>query len=435
MLASAPWFCWGAGMASQQARPGPQVGGASLPLPAWAAVRVPFSNAVGALDLPGIGLPGAGPALSAWAPAEPLKAALPGLDGAAAIPAASVAAPPGGGAESQAGPSGIAALSQAGSVSGVALEPGPAESSSLSASAVFDGVDRAATTLASPDVVGAEASPAAPAGARPRPEAGGLLRPAAPADAGPGTPAVEKADEAERLGMQGMRRRWEKLYLSGQELQELGRGAFGAVYAHPRIKGAVIKMVALSAATVFAFGGSDVKVAMQDYQVGRAVAEAGVGPKVLGVVSVPGEPSRLRRWLWGLVGREARVADRPAVVKERIFGETVEDLIAARRFTAKEYDLVQEMLGRMADARLRVWDLRTANVMIGTTADDPAPRAYIVDAGWLLPVKDAETRAELLESLKRQQTVIMEVGGGSANWAGPERGLDPFDDILRKGLR
>lgn len=247
--------------------------------------------------------------------------------------------------------------------------------------------------------------------------------------------AIDKADESEQLRTQGLVRRWEKLYLAGVELSELGRGAFGAVYAHPRIKGAVIKMVALSAAAAFAFGGSDLKVAEQDYLVGKKIAEAGAGPEVLGIVSIPGEPSALRTWVWRLFGRKAAVPDRPAVVKERIFGETVEDLIAVKRFTERDYGLVQDMLQRLADARIRPWDLRIANVMVGTTESDPEPKAYLVDAGWLKPVAEAESSADLLESLKRQQTVVFEFGGGSANWGGgPERSLDPFDDLLRAGV-
>lgn len=242
-----------------------------------------------------------------------------------------------------------------------------------------------------------------------------------------GSGSVATADGTSALQIEGIRRRWNKLYLEGKELKALGLGSFGAVYAHPRVPGAVIKMV------VFSLRGSKAEEAEQDRRVSSRLAAAGVGPKVLGIVSIPGEPSRLRRWLWSLLGQEARAPDRPAVIKERIYGETVEQLIAERKFKRRDYDLIQRMLERMADERIRAGDLRTTNIMIGRTATDPEPRAYLMDGDRLDPVEESESREELLESLKRHQAVIIQAGGGESEGWFPSA-TDPLEDVLQAGL-
>ncbi|MCX5797121.1 MAG: hypothetical protein NTY77_16645 [Elusimicrobia bacterium] len=246
---------------------------------------------------------------------------------------------------------------------------------------------------------------------------------AAPAEAAAAS-AAAVFDQAD-LGLGDVRRRWGKLYQDGRELEVLGEGSFGRVYVHPRDPGAVVKlMTSLS-------GDIARQSARQDSQVGMKLAQAGVGPAVLGVYDIPGRPSRLRRWLWRLFGLEARAPPRPAVVKQRVYGSTVLELIDELRFTQKDYELVMRMLERMADRGLKVGDLRTANIMIGRTAADPEPRAYLVDGGWLLPVKEGASREERLRELKTQQMEILGAGG-SVGWANV---LDPFDDILQEGLR
>ncbi|MBI5624231.1 MAG: hypothetical protein HY924_10660 [Elusimicrobia bacterium] len=404
LFALTPWPGWGASVAARQVKP----------------VLMPVS----AVLVPGLGQGLAAPTSMgqdlglSWAHAPSLvqpqlAQAFFAVPPSEALTPGPLAVPSAGVAEDL---SSVQGLASPGS------QDAPEEASYAAGAAVFDQARQGSVELSVPAPASADTA-----------GQGNLSRPS-PKPAQAEAPKVEKADESEGLATQGLQRRWERLYLAGQELVELGRGAFGAVYEHPRLKGAVIKMVALSAAAAFAFGGSDLKVAMQDYQVGKAMAEAGAGPKLLGLVSIPGEPSALRRWVWGLFGKDPAVPERPAVVKERVFGETVEDLIDSRRFSQRDYVLVQDMLGRLADARLRPWDLRTANVMIGTTESDPEPKAYLVDAGWLKSVDKAETREELFESLKNQSTVVFEFGGGSANWGGPERGLDPFDHILQQGL-
>lgn len=223
-----------------------------------------------------------------------------------------------------------------------------------------------------------------------------------------------------RLG--DLRHSWGRPYLKDQKLEVLGKGSFGAVYAHPLLPSAAIKLLAT-------FSSKDARLeAERERQVGEALSRAGAGPRVLGVASIPGSSSGLLRRLWKRLG----VYDRALVIKERVYGRTVEDMIRERRFTRKDYELIQRMLERMAEARIRAQDLRTSNIMIGRTKADPEPRAYFVDGHRLLPVQESETQEQLLHSLKHQQTLCLG-DGGSARWG--DNVLDPFEDILQAGLR
>lgn len=224
-----------------------------------------------------------------------------------------------------------------------------------------------------------------------------------------------------QLQVDGIERRWGKLYRGGRRLESLGSGSFGVVYKHPALPGAVIKMM-----TVFSSQAA-LEEAQKDQKVAAALQKAGVGPRVLGIASVPGKAGRLIKWLWSRLG----IADSPVVIKERVYGQNVEQLMQQGRFSLEDYELIERMLERMADARIRVGDLRTSNIMIGTTAADPTPRAYLIDGGWLLKVKESESREDLLRSLKFQQTQCLG-GGGTAAWG--DNYLNPFDDILRAGL-
>ncbi len=310
------------------------------------------------------------------------------------------------------------ALSQAEASSQSALKAASPEEGVHSIVAVFD---QAGARKA--EVQAAEASDETPSEAP--------LGPSVPS--APATSRSGSVPSALGLGLEGILRRWGRLYLEDRELQALGQGDFGRVYAHPKDPGAVIKLVAFSAGALLSAGLSKEQAARLESLVGARLAAIGAGPKVLGTASIPGEPSRLRRRLWGLFGWEARVPERPAVVMERIYGETVEQLIAQRRFTRLDYDLIQRMLERMAKGRARASDLRPANVMIGRTLADAEPRAYLVDGGWLLQVKESESREELLQSLRRHQAPI--VGGPDSSegfWG--ENLTDPLDDVLKAGL-
>ncbi len=413
LLAASPTLGWGAMRAVVPSIKAPSKIGAPLSI-SFAAIRrlSPLSGV--SVSLP---LPFKGPEISGKSPApslEPQSAALPSLP---------LSAEPETAGKTPRSP--LEVLAEFGELFRDISAEGTAEENASASGRLFDqSGSQAGDAIPEVDLSGIESGDSG-------------LRPSS-GDSGPlKESSIEDVEEPASLGLQGVLRRWEKLYLGGKELTLLGRGDFGAVYAHPRIRGAVIKMVAFSAGALLSISMTPAQAAQQEAKVTQRLAKASVGPELLGTVSIPGEPTRLRRWLWGLFGKEARVEDRPAVLKKRVYGDTVEDLIAGRRFTQEDYELVQDMLRRMAGDRIRVSDLRTANVMIGRTASNPERRAYLIDGGWLLPVKAAESAEELFESLKNQQTVVMQAGGygGTGGWAGMESALDPFDDILRAGLK
>lgn len=171
-----------------------------------------------------------------------------------------------------------------------------------------------------------------------------------------------------------------KLRVDGQAVRPLGRGEFGVVYPHPRVEGAVIKVVEPSAeAVLFGFGAFTPKsIADEEEATARAYAAAGAGPRYLGRAVVDG---------------------RLVSVRERVYGEQVDRMIADRRFRDEELGLMYELLAKMARERLKSDDLRLPNVMIGTTALDPARRAYVVDGGKLLEFPDGQPEPERLAAL------------------------------------
>lgn len=245
-------------------------------------------------------------------------------------------------------------------------------------------------------------------------------------------PASVGVESIADLGLEGVVRRRESLYQGGRELEPIGRGQFGAVYAHPKAAQAVIKMMIFTFASWISIGTPVDEVFQWEVVVTQSLAQAGAGPRFLGTAAIPGEPSRLRSRLSRLLlGREPRMAERPAVLKGRVFGENAEDVIAKGRFSREDYELVQDMLRRMAEKRIRVFDLRVGNIVIGTTAEQPRRRAYLVDGGWLLPVEESESVEGIFQSLKHYQT--NPIGGiGTGNWM---TGGTSLEDTLQEGLR
>jgi hypothetical protein len=246
-----------------------------------------------------------------------------------------------------------------------------------------------------------------------------------------GSAAVGAIFDGNSFNTEGIRRHGSRLTLDGRELQFLGRGDFGAVYVHPRNADAVIKLVAPSVTARISVPTFQRELVREDGDVGRLLAQAGAGPRVHGAVSIPGNPGRLRAWFWGLLNKTAQDTQRPALVKERVHGESVLDLIRGQRFARSDYDLIQEMFQRMAQARVQVSDLRTANIMIGRTASQPQRRAYIVDGGELLPLAEQASAAQIYESIKHQRTMPP---GQTPRLGDAPISLPPFDDILRAGL-
>jgi hypothetical protein len=161
-------------------------------------------------------------------------------------------------------------------------------------------------------------------------------------------------------------------------LERLGQGEFGFVDVHPTIPGAVVKTVEHSAEIQLFSNASHEDSAVKEEETSRALADADAGPRHF--------------------GRAVR-AGRRVSVRERVFGETLEQLGRGKRLGPAERELVLDLLRRMGEANTKSDDMRPSNVMIGRTLLDPRRRAYVVDGGNLsaLPAGlDAEGRVRAL---------------------------------------
>ena len=194
-------------------------------------------------------------------------------------------------------------------------------------------------------------------GAKRRPQ-NGLKRP----DPGEAQNAARPAAPAAPSVFDGLELRegWFALTLwrGGRKLRRLGAGQFGSVFSDPEQPGVVYKVIAPSADIAIFTALTLPQILREEAEVASALSEAGAGPRYLGT-------RKLGRY--------------HVFAKETVRGETLEALIAARRFGERERELILGMLDRMADAGILVDDMRPPNIMIGTTESDPEPRAYLVD--------------------------------------------------------
>ena len=111
---------------------------------------------------------------------------------------------------------------------------------------------------------------------------------------------------------------------------------------------------------------------------GTVGAKIGAGPRILGSGTVDGHA---------------------ALVKERVYGDTVERMLEDDAFGAEEHGLLQDLFLRIARSGLSFVDPRPGNVMIGRTFVDPARRAYLVDGGEVFTPRAPGTVIDRMERL------------------------------------
>lgn len=171
----------------------------------------------------------------------------------------------------------------------------------------------------------------------------------------------------------------EDLLWQGEHTAALGRGFFGIVHPHPAVEGAVIKTDLPRKLSILGEPPS-----MGQWRIGRDrktaddAATIGVGPRVLG---------------------EGTISGHPALVKERIYGDTVEKILENDAFGAEEHELLEELFLTIARSGISFVDVRPGNVMIGRTLVDPILRAYLVDGGESFTPKATATAVEAMEKL------------------------------------
>ena len=93
------------------------------------------------------------------------------------------------------------------------------------------------------------------------------------------------------------------------------------------------------------------------------------------------------------------MSGRPALVKERIYGDTVEAILENNAFSAEDHGLLEDLFLRIARAGVYFFDVRPGNVMIGRTLLDPVRRAYLVDGGEAFTPKAVRTAVEAMEKM------------------------------------
>jgi hypothetical protein len=250
---------------------------------------------------------------------------------------------------------------------------------------------------------------AALSGARYVPTANGTL------EAPPPSPPRAETQSADPLGLEGIT--FHSTFAGGQlhglkgELDGLGRGNFGIVYDHPKMNGAVIKLADHAPEVLMEDPGRTLEqTADSEDAVLRRLAAADLSPRVLG---------------------RAVIGGRPVSVREKIYGETLEDLFARKAYGPSEHDLVMDLLSRAAAQHVFPEDMRMPNIMIGTTLRDPVRRAYIVDSTRVREIGPELSVEQLREDLYRQEIVVSH---RRDPFVGPVVNTKPFYELLDKAL-
>jgi hypothetical protein len=189
---------------------------------------------------------------------------------------------------------------------------------------------------------------------------------------------VAQVDSPAPLGLQGLKRRGERWGQNGRRLRRLGQGTIGSIDIHPTRPGLIVKTIDPNLDQLI-FGASVPEAKEADFLAAEVLAKAGVGPQVLGTALVDG---------------------RHVSVRERIFGETMRDLVWDKKFGLAEEALVLDMVKRMAAANVLVGDMKPENIMIGHTEKDPTLRAWFVDGGLV------EEMPEGLDQAARERKIL-----------------------------
>lgn len=163
------------------------------------------------------------------------------------------------------------------------------------------------------------------------------------------------------LDVTGLTWSWGKPRWAGQPLAFLGNGTYGSIFAHPTAPAAVIKFITNG--------------------IGHTARREQCGLDAESSAQADRHRIGPRFFVTGTIGTQ------PFLIKERIYGDTLAELLAQHRFGREEAMLMTALVHRMAGAGLMAVDARLANFMIGRTLDDLRPRAYCTDPHRFIPLK------------------------------------------------
>ncbi len=147
------------------------------------------------------------------------------------------------------------------------------------------------------------------------------------------------------------------LWLSGKKARLMGEGSFGRVFEHPNNSDWVVKII--HGSRIY---GNVAFYEHPEFQNLEKLSKLGLAPHPVDT-----------RLIQGI----------PYIVSERVHGETLEAKIRQKEFGIQDLKLLREMLNQFLNSHFSIMDLTPSNVMVGYTASNPEPQAYIIDAGLL----------------------------------------------------
>lgn len=189
------------------------------------------------------------------------------------------------------------------------------------------------------------------------------------------------AEDASRWSFQTSWFRAARLFDGAFHAKPLGEGAMGSVFVHPTDSDKIVKVARAGykdAAGEYFAPDDETVLAYEDYDLSR-LAAVGAAPKTLA---------------------RAAVSGRPASVRERVRGFTVDELKRRGAFGEREKALVHELLDRIADAGFTARDLNLGNIVIGRIRGTEE-RAWLVDTLGVSVRDDLDAdgrKKEMLES-------------------------------------
>ncbi len=150
------------------------------------------------------------------------------------------------------------------------------------------------------------------------------------------------------------------LWFSGKQAQLIGSGSYGRVFIHPANQNWVVKVI--HGSRIY---GTTSFYEHPEFTNLEKLSQAHLSPRPIDTGLIKGIPY---------------------IISERVHGATLGDTIGERKFGIRELKLLRQMFNSLLSSRFSIVDLTPSNVMLGHTASNPEPQAYIIDAGLLTSI-------------------------------------------------
>lgn len=150
------------------------------------------------------------------------------------------------------------------------------------------------------------------------------------------------------------------LWFSGKQAQLIGSGSYGRVFVHPANQDWVVKVI--HGSRIY---GANSFYEHPEFSNLEKLSQAHLSPRPIDTGLIKGIPY---------------------IISERVHGETLGDTIGDKKFGIRKLKLLRQMVNSLLSSRFSIVDLTPSNVMLGHTASNPEPQAYIIDAGLLTSI-------------------------------------------------